>query len=203
MDARIAGIVFAAGRSSRMGFNKLIADLCGMPVLAHVLVKVCSIDSLDPKILVVGFEHDRVLSAAKNYGLEKFKVAINREYERGLSTSMRKALELAMNVDAFMFIHGDMPLIKAETIERLASLYMEREPLILIPRYMGTRGSPVIVSSALREELSRIEGDIGARALFGKYRERITYVDVDDEYILFDIDTPEDLKRARSLCSQS
>ena len=186
-----------------MGFNKLVADLCGKPVLAHVLIKVSTIETLDPKILVLGFEHDRVLSVARSYGLERFKVVVNAEYEKGLSTSMRRAIKAAWNVDAYMFIHGDMPLVRKETIEELARFYAEKRPLILIPRYKGVRGLPVTVSSELRSELARIEGDRGARALFGKYRDEIVYIDVDDEFIIFDIDTPEDLELARRMCERN
>jgi molybdenum cofactor cytidylyltransferase len=196
----VAAIVFAAGSSSRMGFNKLTADLCGAPVLGHVMLKVASIEGFHARVLVVGFEHEKVLSAVGEYGLDAFRVVVNREYFKGLSSSMRLGLEAAGPSAAYMFIHGDMPFVRRGTMERLLGEFSERRPLILAPTHRGRRGLPVIVDARLRRDLMEVAGDIGARAVFGKYAGDLALVEVDDEFILFDIDTPSDLDAARRLC---
>ena len=197
----VAAIVFAAGLSSRMGFNKLTADLCGAPVLGHVTSKVASITGFHARILVVGFEHQKVLSAVRGYGLEEFHVVYNSSYKSGLSTSMRLGINAAGSSAAYMFIHGDMPFVRKTTIETLINVFEEKRPLILAPVYKGRRGLPVIVDSRLESELARIEGDVGARAIFSRYSKDMLLLDVEDEFILFDIDSPRDLEHARRICN--
>lgn len=194
-------VVLAAGSSSRMGFNKLVADLCGRPVVSYALGLASSVERFSRRLVVVGFERDRVVKVVEEACGGLFEVVGNEEHREGIASSIRAAVSHAPGASAYAFIHGDMPFVRRETLEALLDHFIEGSPLIAVPRYKGVRGLPVIVSGELAGELKKLRGDVGARTLFSKYSRRVLFVDVEDEYVVFDIDTPEDLEKARAICS--
>ena len=65
---------------------------------------------------------------------------------------------------------------------------------ILIPVFNGKRGHPLLVSSRYREEIKKLDGNEGLRALAGRFPDDVLEVDAGTSDILRDIDTPEDYK---------
>jgi molybdenum cofactor cytidylyltransferase len=60
------------------------------------------------------------------------------------------------------------------------------------PFYRGQRGNPVLFDRALFAELQGVEGDRGGRAVITRHEADLVGVEVDDDAVLSDIDTPED-----------
>ena len=85
-----------------------------------------------------------------------------------------------------------MPLIKAETIEKMLVAFKAfylNEKSILCSSYKGQRGNPVIFSAAYKQELLSLEGDVGGRQVINKHLSQVATYEVQCEEELFDIDT--------------
>ena len=89
---------------------------------------------------------------------------------------------------------GDMPAVKSIHIDKLIAAFdMEEGRTICVPTYKGKRGNPVLWGSPLFQEMKNISGDVGARHLISEYADLVCEVEMEDEGVLIDLDTPEAL----------
>jgi molybdenum cofactor cytidylyltransferase len=189
---RVAAIVLAAGRSTRMGGpNKLTAEIKGKP-LVRIAAEQALASRASPVIVVTGHQHERVAQALAGLNV---RLVHNPGYAEGLATSLKAGIAaVPADADGAIVCLGDMPQVRAEMIDRLiASFDPARGALIVVPTIDGKRGNPVLWSRRFFPELSAIEGDIGARHLIGGYGEAVTEVPADPG-ALVDVDTPEALR---------
>jgi molybdenum cofactor cytidylyltransferase len=194
---RVAAIVLAAGRSTRMGGpNKLLAEIGGRP-LVRIAVEQALASKARPVIVVTGHQRERV-GAALN-GLDVILVH-NPDYAEGLSTSLRAGIAaVPPAVDGAIVCLGDMPQVGAGLIDRLVAAFdPETGALIVIPTVGGKRGNPVVWSRRFFGDLAGVEGDVGARHLIGGYPEAVVEVALNDAAALVDIDTPEALQALKA-----
>jgi molybdenum cofactor cytidylyltransferase len=189
---KIATIVLAAGRSSRMApRNKLLELVEGKPVIAHTAIAALG-SGADPVIVVTGFAAEGIGEAL--HGL-KVKVVHNADHAQGLSTSLRTGLEaLPRDSDGAFILLGDMPKIESRDLDALLAAFKGREA-ICVPVRGGRRGNPVLWGAHYFPEIMRIVGDMGAKPLMAKYPKHVIEVHVDSDGIFADIDTPLDLAR--------
>ena len=192
---RVAALVLAAGRSSRMGSNKLVADVQGTPLVRRTVEAVLA-SQAGPVIVVTGNEPDAVHTALA--GLEVTFVH-NPDFAGGLSTSLRAGLAAVPdNADGALVCLGDMPLVAPAVIDRLIAAYNPLEGrAIVVPVAGGKRGNPVLWDRSLFPDMARVAGDTGARHLIGANAERVCEVAVEDDGVLTDIDTPEAIAALR------
>jgi molybdenum cofactor cytidylyltransferase len=189
---RVAAVVLAAGRSTRMGDqNKLLSDLGGRP-LVRIAVEHALASKARPVIVVTGHQHDKVKEALK--GLE-VTFAHNQNFADGLSTSLKTGIAaLSKESDGVIVCLGDMPQVEAALINRLLAAFdPERGAFVVAPTVGGQRGNPVVWSRRFFPELSTLNGDVGARGLLANYPEAIVEVPVSSDGVLVDVDTPEAL----------
>jgi molybdenum cofactor cytidylyltransferase len=189
----IAAIVLAAGRSSRMGSNKLLADIDGRPMVRRTVEAVLASEAR-PVIIVIGHEGDKVRSALA--GLDVTFV-FNPEHLQGLATSLRVGIgSVAMETDGALVCLADMPLVAPGEINKLISAFnrVERRTII-VPVHGGKRGNPILWGREHFTEISRLDGDHGARALLDLHPEEVTEVVMRSDAVLADFDTPESLAR--------
>ncbi|KPF71630.1 4-diphosphocytidyl-2C-methyl-D-erythritol kinase [Bosea sp. AAP35] len=190
--APVAGIVLAAGRSTRMGpDNKLLQNVRGQPMLRHA-VEAQLASQARPVIVVTGHQQEQV--AAVLAGLDVTLVH-NPDYADGLAGSVKAGLAaLPETVAGAVVSLGDMPNVTASVIDRLAQVFAENgEALAVVPTLLGQRGNPVLLARALFAEVAKLEGDQGARRLLDAAGEALVEVPLDDPSIALDIDTPEAL----------
>jgi molybdenum cofactor cytidylyltransferase len=189
---RVAAIVLAAGRSTRMGGpNKLLAEIGGRP-LVRIVAEQALASRAAPVIVVTGHERAKVEAALA--GL-KLRLVHNPDYAAGLSTSLKAGLAaLPPHVDGAIVCLGDMPQVTAALIDRLAEAFdPERGALVVVPTIEGKRGNPVVWSRRFFPDLMALEGDVGARHLIATYADVVAEVPVEDAAALTDIDTPDAL----------
>jgi molybdenum cofactor cytidylyltransferase len=194
---RIAAVVLAAGRSTRMGGpNKLTAEIGGKPLVRAVTEQALG-SRARPVIVVTGHQHDAV---ERVLGGLPVTFVHNPEYERGLSTSLKAGIAaVPADIDGAVICLGDMPHVSAALIDRLIEAFdPERGALIAVPVVDGKRGNPVVWSRRFFPDLSALEGDVGARHLIGTYAEGVMEVPVADVGAVLDIDTPDALAAARA-----
>ena len=194
---RIAGLVLAAGRSTRMGGpNKLLEEINGKPLVRiateHVLAS-----RAKPVIVITGHQKERVERALA--GLPVTFVH-NPNFAEGLSTSLKAGIAaVPAEADGVVVCLGDMPQVSAALIDKLIAAFdPERGALVAIPTIAGKRGNPVLWSRRFFPDLMTVEGDVGARHLIGGYGEAVVEVPVEDAAALTDVDTPEALTAVRA-----
>jgi CTP:molybdopterin cytidylyltransferase MocA/xanthine/CO dehydrogenase XdhC/CoxF family maturation factor len=191
-SARIAGIVLAAGTSSRMGRNKLTAIVADKPLVRHAVDTALGA-ALDPVMVVTG--HD---DAAVRAALEGAPVIFvhNSKYAEGLSTSLRAGIAaLPPHCDGALILLGDMPAISPDLARRtVAAFQPSAGRSICVATAHGRRGHPVLWGRQLFGEIETLHGDSGARSLMAAHPEQVVEIEAGDESALIDIDTPQALK---------
>ncbi|HEX5234381.1 MAG TPA: nucleotidyltransferase family protein [Silvibacterium sp.] len=198
-DSQLSAIVLAAGRSARMGEAKQLLRLGGRTVLERTLENVRGA-ALEKMILVLGFSAETIREQISEALLEDVTVVVNRDFEQGMASSLRKGLSaVAPGMNAGLIVLADQPFVRPETMRLLVERYRCCEAEIVIPVHEGRRGNPVVLDWAVFPEAMALEGDTGCRAIFGKHAKGIVEVEVDDPGILLDIDSREDYERARGL----
>ncbi|HVV60848.1 MAG TPA: molybdopterin-binding/glycosyltransferase family 2 protein [Pseudolabrys sp.] len=194
---RIAAVVLAAGRSTRMGaINKLIAEIGGKP-LVRIAAEQALASHASPVIVVTGHEKEKVEGALK--GLD-VRFVHNPDYAEGLGTSLKAGIAaVPENADGAIVCLGDMPQVDAALIDRLLAAFdPERGALVVVPTIDGRRGNPVVWARRFFHDLMAIGGDIGARHLIGSYVEAVAEVPVAGAAALTDVDTPESLSAVKA-----
>ncbi len=188
-DCRVAGVILAAGSSSRIGQVKQLLAFRETTLLGLVIENVAG-SLLDEVILVLGHGADEIQKAVR---LEGVRVVMNQAYEQGQSTSLRAGLSaVSEETDGVMFILGDQPLVGPEVMNALIDGYGRTRAPIVLPTYRRRRGNPVVVDRVLFPRVESLTGDVGARVLFEEYAEEIVEIEVEDDSIHFDLDTWED-----------
>lgn len=187
VNEQIAGIIMAAGGSSRFGEPKQLLEWKGKPLIRHVAVT--SLEAgLSPVIVVVGSSSGEVESAITDLHL---RIVINREWKMGMSTSIRMGVTaLPQNTGGVVFMQADQPQVPSELIKSLVEAHAKTLNPIVVPEIDGQRGNPVLFDAATFQHLKSLSGDIGGRALFSRFP--VQWIPWHDKNILLDIDTPED-----------
>lgn len=194
-DISVPGIILAAGKSRRMGVNKLLLPFHGKPVLQHV-VDAAHKSSLSPLVLVLGSESDAIRSQIKP---GTALLVENRDYSSGYSSSLQAGLRaLDEPCSGAMFLLGDQPLVTTKTIEALLTAFLKEPRRWVAPSWKGQRGNPVITPASWFDRIFALVGDTGPRKHLKDPAARLKLVEVEDEGVVFDIDSPEDYERLQS-----
>jgi molybdenum cofactor cytidylyltransferase len=195
---KVAALVLAAGRSTRMGGpNKLLEEVGGVPVVRRV-VEALSASGITDITLVTGHMPEAIAAAA---GPGVTRAAYNPDYAEGLSTSLRAGLaHVPPDVDAVLVALGDMPGLTPALVGQIVAAFDPAHGrAIVVPTAEGRRGNPVLWANRFRDELKTLQGDVGARHLLGIHGNVVADVPVTGEGVLLDVDTPEALASARRL----
>jgi molybdenum cofactor cytidylyltransferase len=192
----IAGIILAAGASSRMGSPKALLEYRGetfIQRLVRVLSPVCG-----RVIVVLGYHAAEIRPGIPGSAV----ITINPAPERGQLSSLQTALAaLPAEFDGFLFTPVDSPAVESETVERVADEFRRRDPgtLLVIPRIQRPsgpkRGHPVFAARAIAEELLALPPTAMASEVIHGHVPQTIYVDVNDPGILTDIDDREAYRR--------
>lgn len=185
----VSGVIMASGLSKRMGKCKLLMPYKDRAIIQWVM-DALEKSFLNPKLVITGNEEIKALALERN-----FTVVINELAELGQSESIKLGVLNSKEADGYAFITGDQPLISSEFLNSLVFEFEKTKDKIIVPMYKGTRGNPVIFPKRYREELLKLQGDVGGRVLLNKYKEYIEFIEVQDEKLLKDIDTKEDYER--------
>ncbi len=194
---RVAAVVLAAGRSTRMGaVNKLIAEIGGKP-LVRITAEQALASHASPVIVVTGHEKEKVAAALAGLPV---RMVHNPDYAEGLGSSLRTGIAaVPAEADGAIVCLGDMPQVAAPLIDKLIDAFdPEKGALVVTPTVDGRRGNPVVWSRRFFRDLMAVQGDIGARNLIGSYAEAVVEVPVSGDGALVDVDTPESLSAVKA-----
>jgi CTP:molybdopterin cytidylyltransferase MocA len=180
-----AGLILAAGLGSRFRGRKLLIAIGGKPMLQHVLDAAAGA-ALDPVAVVLGSDADELLSACS--WRDEIRI-VNERPEAGAASSVRLGLAAltATSASRAAVLLGDQPFLSRAQITAVASAVGQ----IVVPRFAGRSGNPVVLDRSVWPLAAELEGDSGFSQLFGAHPGLVTYVDVPGDNP--DIDTPADL----------
>ena len=186
----VAGLVLAAGRSRRMGRDKRLAEIGGVPMVV-LAVRAAQEAGLDPVLVVTGPEPLSVLPTG-------VATVVNPDPGRGMASSLALGVAaLPESAEAVVVLLADMPRITSNHVKGLVSAFapvLERE--IVVPVCGGRRGNPVLLGRRYFAEMGQLTGDKGAKGLLVQYGHWVTEVEM-DQSVLIDVDTPDDLEGLR------
>jgi molybdenum cofactor cytidylyltransferase len=190
----ISGIILASGLSKRMGADKLLFNIGGVPVIERVIAA-ASKSKLGEIILVCSRESTACIG--RRYGV---KIVSNNAPHLGQSHSIRLGVENScQSTDGFMFLVGDQPFINESIINELIESFTPEKCSAVVPLYNGTRGNPVIFATHNRDKLLSLSGDSGGRVLLEELKGRVVTVGFADEKSGLDIDTQEEYEEVIKL----
>jgi molybdenum cofactor cytidylyltransferase len=186
-------IVLAAGASSRMGALKPLLDLEGRSVLARA-VGAFTGAGVEDVVVVTGHRGAEVAAAASALGA---RPVANPHFEDGMFSSVQAGAAAVPEGRRFFLLPVDCPLVRPETVGRVARTAEATGAAGVVPVHDGRAGHPPLLGPELRSELLAARPTGGLRELLAARRERIVNLEVDDPGVLHDADTPGELEALR------
>ena len=195
-----AGIILAAGMSTRLVQSKQLLYLKGKYLLEWVL-DACVGSELDKTFLVLGHQHQTIVQTLdQQLQHPDIEVVVNSNYREGQSQSLRAGLQAAGNAYAsVMFLLGDQPMVDSGMINFLLNRFWNSRKDICIPINRGKRRNPVIFNKNWYDRLLEIKGDVGARKIIAANAQHLLAVEVENSMYFHDIDTEQDYKHLLNL----
>jgi molybdenum cofactor cytidylyltransferase len=192
---RIAAVVLAAGLSSRMGSNKLLADWRGKPLLRWT-VEAALLSDAKPVIVVTGHESAKVEAALKGLDVQMVR---NPDYAKGLSASLKAGIRaVPENCDGALVLLGDMPEINSALLDRMIAGFSPADGrAICVAVHEQRRGNPVLFAGRFFPDIEKLAGDVGAKDLVSRHEDVVCEFEAGGA-VLRDIDTPDALAELRA-----
>jgi len=195
MTQRVAALILAAGLSSRMGELKPLLPLGDGNVLESTTASFFKAGVTDIYV-VIGHAAARIRDNYKDAG--RVHLIYNEVYEAGMLTSVQAGMRaMEEGISAFFMMPADYPLVNQKTIGSLARAFESAAASIIVPTFLGRTGHPCLISLRYREEILGGEFPHGMRTLLQRHEREILYLPVEDEAILWDMDTPDQYERMR------
>ena len=188
---QVGAVILAAGSSQRAGdINKLLVPYGDNAMVAHIAQTVAQ-SEVSQVIAVTGHEQAQV---SKALSLTPAICHHNKAYSQGMAGSVVTGVSKLNAVDGVLICLGDMPHITTELINQLIDAFRNtRDKSIFIPVKQGRRGNPVLFSKLYFDRLLSLQGDMGARKLVQDNPDEVFELAVEDDGVLIDYDTPQDL----------
>ena len=190
----VAGVLLAAGASTRMGRNKLFFELEGETLLRRAVNRAVAA-GLDPVIVVVGHEAER--AQRELVGLACRSV-VNTDYTRGVNSTVRLGIsEVPQIANAAVVMLVDMPFVTSEMLEALVTRYRESTAPLVISQYGDVNAPPMLYDRSLFPEIRTMEGEGCGRQVIRRHRDEAAVVQW-PESALTDLDVPDDYERVKA-----
>ncbi len=191
-----AGVILAAGESSRMGRDKALLPWRGGTFLS------AAIRALQPvtELVIVVAGHNEAAIAPVIYANAAFMV-VNPNPERGQFSSLRVGLQevLDRGRDAAIVTLVDRPAPRVETMEQLKSVFMAAgdRAWAVVPEHAGKHGHPIVIGREMIAAFLDAPATSTAREVEHAYQDHILYVAVDDPLVAANVNTEEDFEKLR------
>jgi molybdenum cofactor cytidylyltransferase len=187
----IGGLLLAAGESTRFGADKLLALLDGQSVLRRSASALAA--EVDRLVVVVPAGAEARMAEVRALGTDA-RVVEHAGFRAGMAGSLRAGIDaLEGDVDAVVVALADQPLVRRDVIRALIERWRTTAASAVAPRYRDGQGNPVLFARTAFPALSRLRGDVGARAALQTLGSAVSLVPIDDD-IPADVDTPDALR---------
>lgn len=190
---KTAAIVLAAGKSSRMGTNKLLLKVGDKMILEHVLFKLKPYTT----IVVTGYNPEEISPIIHMY---KVVESYNPDYEKGMTTSFQTGLkQLGSEIKAVFLVLSDTFGFNQELLKIMTDkMESDQRVLLVSPEYKGKHGHPVLVKRPLFEEFLELSCEDTMKDIVDRHKEEHEYVQ-GDLWCTIDLDTLQDYEKVKKL----
>jgi molybdenum cofactor cytidylyltransferase len=189
----IAGVILAAGESSRFGKPKQLLDWKGQPFVRAV-AKTALEAGLAPVVVVTGANAEQVEFVVKDLNVIVIK---NEDWRGGQGSSIRSGVKTLTHshskIGGVTFLLTDQPQVTISILRALVEKHAEGLYAVVAPMVIDQRANPVLFDRLTFPDLMTLEGDVGGRAIFHKHH--VEYLPWHDDRLLLDVDTPEMYQR--------
>ncbi len=193
-SAAVAGVVLAAGASTRMGENKLLLRLDGEALVARASRRALAA-GLDPVLVVLGHEAERVRRELDGVAC---RPVFNPDHASGQASSFRAGIAaVPEGAPAAVVVLADMPHVTAEMIAALVARHRETRAPLVVSEYGGVAAPPTLYDRSLFAEIRGMSGEGCGRQIVRRHRAEAETVAWPAQW-LADLDEPGDLERLRA-----
>lgn len=198
-EYRIGAIVLAAGSGQRFGSQKMLHHHNNKTLLSHSL-QALDANPVSARLVVTGADSDQLANAHSDI---EANFIYNPQWQQGMGTSIAAGIAaldtlsptIVPTVDAALIMLGDQIHIPASAIKTLLDTARDHPGKIVCAHYEGINGVPCVFPRALFDELRKLGGDKGARAILNDPARSVMSIEMPEA--AYDIDRPEDLQVAR------
>jgi molybdenum cofactor cytidylyltransferase len=195
-----AGVILAAGESSRMGAEKALLPWPprpeGLPVSSESFLS-AAIRSLlaatDFVLVVVGRNEAALAPVVYAQGAS---IVVNRDTARGQFSSLQVGLHEVLNQgrDAAMITLVDRPPVRPATLQTLRDAFevADHNVWAVVPEFSGAHGHPYLLGREMIAAFLQAPAAATARDMEHQHQSRIQYVAVPDPLVVLNVNTPED-----------
>ena len=211
----IAGLIIAGGYSSRMGDFKPLLPVKGKPLIQDRILSMAKAD-ISPIFVVTGHRKDEleaIIEDIKSQISPEIQVAIvyNPDYDKGMFTSIKAGVEIISEysekasektikkasveaINGIILLPVDYPLINESHYKKLYEAWLSKPEDFAVPCYYGKKGHPLLIPMRAWDEIISYMGNKGLKGITNEYEDRdeILRVEMNDERVLLDMDTPKD-----------
>lgn len=195
----LPAIVLSGGASMRMGTPKALLRLGGQTFLRRIVATLLEA-GVDDVVVVTGVHHGDIAAEIETWP-EGWPVRAVRNDTPGADQLSSMATGLALvdrpGVEGVMVALVDHPMVSAATVARLHASFAGRRAPVVRPRHLGRHGHPVVFARETFQALRDPSPD-GAKSVMRRFADRQAWIDVEDEGVVLDIDTPDDYERLRA-----
>jgi molybdenum cofactor cytidylyltransferase len=198
----LAAVILSAGESSRMGSPKALIPLRGTNFLGHLLDVIHqsrknseSGKEIGCTRVVLGAHTTEITSKIP---LDHSAIVLNPNWRQGQLSSIKEAIRSLKEVqtDGIVLFLVDHPLVSAGLVSELVRQFYLTGRAIVLPKFGGKRGHPVIFAARLYDELLAAPAEQGARAVVWAHPEEVLEVPTSEEGVVLNLNDPETLRRA-------
>ncbi len=200
-------VLLAAGESQRMAaaaespaasegpLPKALLPWFGRPLIQYQLEQIAAVAPARI-VLVTGYHAERITPHVNT--VAGVHVVHNPDPARGRSSSIVQGVSaLPATLSSFAIVNVDQPCA-APILAQLIAARAKTEKRIAIPRYQGKRGHPPLFAGALRDAVLQVREETqGLKSIARSHRAETAYVDIDDPSVVWNLNTPEDYRRAQ------
>lgn len=193
---KVVAIVLAAGKSERMGKNKLLLKLRGKTLIELVL-EALEASKVDEIVVVLGHKPWEIGDVIKSR-VNLVRMVVNERYEEGMTSSFKTGIRHVENADAAFLVLGDQVILDPKFLDAMIEQMEENQgrALIVSPVFKGKKGHPVLFSKELFVEILSLEKNESMRDIIHRHGDSLLTIR-GDEWTVMDIDTHENFTMAK------
>ncbi len=199
MTGRIGAVIAAAGQSKRMGTPKQLLPWGNRTVMATVVDNL-SAAGVDPVICVIGHREDEMRAALDGSAA---RIVVNQNYaDHEMLASYQAGIAALLDEDSNICVGAllalvDQPHVGSEIIRQVVEAALISPDSIVIPSHNMRRGHPIFLPSQLWPALLMLTEHESLRMLLDRHAADISYVNIESDAILRDMDTPAEYEELR------
>lgn len=173
----VAGLILAAGASSRLGQPKQLLPFKGTTLLGWVAQRIAECKTLDEVVVVLGANADEV---RKQASLGNLRTVVNPATGQGCSASYRVGIGACdPAIEAIVVLLGDQPAVQPEIVDQVVSAWRANGGKIVLASYGGKRGHPMLFSRELFPQMMELHGDKAVWKMVDQHPEWVVEVAID------------------------